>query len=77
MRFWVRPARISPWTGPDANVARSGAGAGGLRRLEELDRVDREQGLGAMPLGTPDDTCPAGPATAAPGVPPGPSSPAC
>jgi hypothetical protein len=23
-----------------------------LRRLEELDRVDREQGLGAMPLGT-------------------------
>ena len=26
-----------------------------LRRLEELDRVDREQGLGAMPLGTPED----------------------
>lgn len=25
-----------------------------LRRLEELDRVDREQGLGAMPLGTPE-----------------------
>lgn len=24
-----------------------------LRRLEELDRVDREQGLGAMPFGTP------------------------
>lgn len=24
-----------------------------LRRLEELDRVDREQGLGAMPYGTP------------------------
>ncbi len=26
-----------------------------MRRLEELDRVDREQGLGAMPLGTPAD----------------------
>jgi matrixin len=26
-----------------------------LRRLEQLDRVDREQGLGAMPLGTPVD----------------------
>ena len=25
-----------------------------MRRLEELDRVDREQGLGAMPLGTPE-----------------------
>ncbi len=25
-----------------------------MRRLEELDRVDREQGLGAMPYGTPD-----------------------
>jgi len=26
-----------------------------MRRLEELDRVDLEQGLGAMPLGTPGD----------------------
>jgi hypothetical protein len=26
-----------------------------MRRLEMLDRVDREQGLGAMPLGTPVD----------------------
>jgi hypothetical protein len=27
-----------------------------MRRLEALDRVDREQGLGAMPLGTPLDS---------------------
>jgi hypothetical protein len=26
-----------------------------MRRLKELDRVDQEQGLGAMPLGTPAD----------------------
>jgi hypothetical protein len=31
-----------------------------LRRLEELDRVDLEQGLGAMPLGVPPGAAPAG-----------------
>lgn len=30
-----------------------------LKRLEELDRVDLEQGLGAMPLGTPAGASPA------------------